>query len=82
MLHSHLPVEPPIHPPVASTGSNNDATSIENVIRRYGKDLISNINVMLLWYFANMPTDSNRSTAITVSPSESFLLGKLDALKP
>jgi len=83
-----VPPLPPTLPPTLSLpplpsasqlpmGANNIA-SIETVIRRYGKDLISNINV--LWYYSNLQTDQTRS--LTVTPTESLLLGKLDALKP
>ena len=83
-LHTTLPINPPVAPTAEGTRSLPTVpplSNIENVIKRYGKDLISNINV--LWYFSNMHTSNpERPPALTVTPSENFLLGKLDALKP
>lgn len=83
-LHTTLPINPPVAPTAEGTRSLPTVpplSNIENVIKRYGKDLISNINV--LWYFSNMHTSNpERPPTLTVTPSENFLLGKLDALKP
>ncbi len=70
------PVPPLPVPPLQLASSHLSAgagniTSIENLIRRYGKDLISNINV--LWYYSNMQNDPNRTTTLTVTPTESLI---------
>ena len=57
-------------------------SSIEEIVKMFGnKDLITEINI--LWYFANLQS-TNRDTAtqsVMIASSESFFLGKLEALK-
>ena len=56
--------------------------SIEEVSRRFsGKDLITNINI--LWFYANLQSTSRDTSvqSVMISNSESFFLGKLEALK-
>jgi len=56
--------------------------SIEEVSRMFsGKDLITNINI--LWFYANLQSTSRETSvqSVMISNSESFFLGKLEALK-
>lgn len=56
--------------------------SIDEVSRKFsGKDLITNINI--LWFYANLQSTSRDTSvqSVMISNSESFFLGKLEALK-
>lgn len=58
-------------------------SSIEEIVKLFGgKDIITEINI--LWYFANLQSTSRESTqtqSVMIASSESFFLGKLEALK-